>query len=253
MQFTDTHCHLDFIELNQHMPALFSQCQNQNIHRIIVPGITAKRWPRVLSVCEQSSQLFPALGLHPWWINKATEADLALLEDYLKSQKLIALGEIGIDGGIDNIEKQSHYFVEQLKLADKYQLPTLIHHRKSHQHILPILKQLRPAKGGIIHAFSGSYQQAIQYIDLGFKLGIGGTITYERAKKTINAVKRLPLESLVLETDAPAMPIDGFQGQDNSPLRLTNVFQCLSRIRSEPAEQLAEQIEYNVNQLLFQG
>ena len=112
-----------------------------------------------------------------------------------------------------------------------------------------MLKKVNLTRAGIIHAFSGSYQQAKNYIDLGFKLGIGGTITYPRAEKTIKAIKRLPLDSLVLETDAPAMPLYGFQGQANSPLKLINVFESLVAIRQESAEAIAEQIEQNISQL----
>lgn len=249
MLFSDTHCHFDFKEFSSTLPQLYQACVQQNIKRIVIPGITAKQWPRVLETCQKFHGVFPALGLHPWWINKAKPSDLVLLEQYIKTQTLVGVGEIGIDGGIENIPKQIEYFTRQLALANKYALPTIIHHRKSHQYILPILKQHVNNNGGVIHAFSGSYQQAIDYINLGYKLGIGGTITYERAKKTRNAIKRLPIESLVLETDAPAMPLAGFQGTDNSPLRILDVFNCLADLRSEGKEQLAEQLEQNVDEL----
>ena len=113
-----------------------------------------------------------------------------------------------------------------------------------------MLRQKQLTNGGIIHAFSGSYQQACQYIDLGFKLGIGGTITYPRAEKTLKAIKRVPLTSLVLETDAPAMPLYGFQGQDNSPLQLINVFQALTNIRLESSTEIAHALEENVKSVL---
>jgi TatD DNase family protein len=166
----------------------------------------------------------------------------------------VAIGEAGIDGVIaqaeNNLAQQIQIFEQQLNLAKSYQLPIIVHHRKSHQHIVAMLRQKNLTKGGIIHAFSGNYQQACQYIDLGFKLGIGGTITYPRAEKTIKAIKRLPLASLVLETDAPSMPLYGFQGQDNSPLQLIKVFQALVGIRSESAGELAHALESNINTVL---
>ncbi len=249
MQFTDSHCHLDFIEFDSSRQQLIAACHDANIQRFIVPGITAKRWSRVLQLCQEYPCAKPCLGLHPWWIDKATPADLQRLQHYLSTEKVYAVGEIGIDGAIADIEKQSDYFAQQLEIANQFQLPVIIHHRKSHHLIRPLLKQSKPQHSGVIHAFSGNYQQAKVYLDLGFKLGIGGTISYQRAKTTRATVAKLPLESILLETDAPAMPLQGFQGEINSPLQINNVFTHLCRLRSEPAHQIAEQIENNVEQL----
>ncbi|WOH39113.1 TatD family hydrolase [Thalassotalea fonticola] len=247
--FTDSHCHLDFTEFDADRNELIKRCAKLNINRFIVPGITAKRWPRVLQLCLKYPSAWPCLGLHPWWIAKASEDDLMLLEQLLGKHDLIAVGEIGIDGAIEDIDKQTEYFVKQLHIAKKHDLPVVVHHRKSHQLIVPELKHVNLTKGGIIHAFSGSYQQAKAYIDLGFKLGIGGTITYPRAIKTIKAVKKLPLDSIVLETDAPAMPLEGFQGEINSPEKIVNVFSHLCNLRDESPEVLQESIENNLKQM----
>ena len=246
--FTDSHCHLDFIEFDACRDELIQRCATLNINRFIIPGITAKRWPRVLELCQKYSNALPCLGLHPWWIAKATENDLLLLEQLINQHDLAAVGEIGIDGAIDNIEKQTDYFVKQLYIAKKHSLPVVIHHRKSHHLIVPELKKANLEKGGVIHAFSGSYQQAKAYIDMGFKLGIGGTITYPRAIKTIKTVKKLPLDSILLETDAPAMPLEGFQGEINSPEKIVDVFQQLCSIREESPEILQQAIEQNLQQ-----
>ncbi|MDG2392290.1 MAG: TatD family hydrolase [Thalassotalea sp.] len=251
MFFTDSHCHIDFIEFDDNLNNLLQKCKKSNIHRIIVPGITAKSWPRLLKTCQLHPCLYPCLGLHPWWINKASQSDLDTLENNLHQHKLLALGEIGIDGGIEDIDKQTHFFDQQLELANQFNLPVLIHHRKSHHLIVPILKQKQQQQGGVIHAFSGNYQQAKAYIDLGYKLGIGGTITYERAKKTREAIQKIPVESILLETDAPAMPISGHQGEHNSPLMLLPIFEHLCQLRVEKPVNLAEQIENNIEQLFF--
>ena len=264
MKFTDSHCHLDFAEFEQHLTTLLTNCVEQNIHRIIVPSIAPSNWQKVLLLtkkqpdkktllnqAQQPINLFAALGIHPWFLNNLNDHHLNQLSTQVKQhkQQIIAIGETGIDGKIaeqeDNLAKQLHFFDFQLTLAKQEKLPIIIHHRRSHQHILPLLKQYSLTKAGIIHAFSGSYQQAKQYIDLGYKLGIGGTITYPRAKKTINAIKRSPLSSLVLETDAPAMPLSGFQGEINSPLHIIEIFNTLVNIRSESAELIAEQLELN--------
>jgi len=256
MKFTDSHCHLDFDEFSLNFKTLLNQCAATGIHRCIIPSIAPNNWQKVLRLSQQSTtsiRLYGALGIHPWFLNDLNKDHLTELTAAVKKNKtdIIAIGEAGIDGKIaeqhDNLAKQLHFFDYQLALAKQENLPIIVHHRRSHQHILPLLKQHCLNKTGVIHAFSGSYQQATHYIDLGYKLGIGGTITYPRAKKTINAIKRLPLSSLVLETDAPAMPLNGFQGEPNSPLRIVNVFNALVNIRCESAEQVAEQIELNVD------
>ncbi len=277
MQFTDSHCHLDFSEFDKGIAELLLQCKAKNIHRIIVPSVNPKHWQRVLSFTERQDtnvNISCALGIHPWYLilqDKIypTNYDLTFQEQQLSQailknrHNIVAVGECGIDafkakkntineqGFNQNIKLQQEFFDMQLHIAKQNNLPVIVHHCQSHSLILPLLKQYKLDKAGVIHAFSGSYQQAIEYINLGFKLGIGGTITYPRAKKTINAIKRLPLSSLLLETDAPAMPLLGMQGMNNSPLNLVTVFQALIALRSEPKEVIAEQIEANVEQLFF--
>ena len=272
---TDSHCHLDFEEFSNNLPELMRVCFEQGIHQIIIPSVSPDNWKKVLNLATSinndstnSSQiseltskkqcdLFACLGIHPWYLNELNEQHLDSLSDtvHANQKNIIAIGETGIDGTIardhDNLAKQITFFDFQLSLAKQYQLPVIVHHRRSHEHIVPRLKQHKLEHGGIIHAFSGSYQQAKAYIDLGFKLGIGGTITYERAKKTINAIKRLPLDSLVLETDAPSMPLSSFQGEPNSPLRLLDIVECLCEIRDESKEVITETIEQNIQSLFF--
>lgn len=214
------------------------------------------------------------LGIHPWFLIleenlSPKNLELAFYQQQLTNivsqhrENIVAIGECGIDvfkakkntqneqALANNIRLQQDFFDMQLTLAKANNLPVVVHHCQSHHYILPQLKLHKLAKAGVIHAFSGSYQQAKAYVDLGFKLGIGGTITYPRAKKTINAIKRLPLSSLLLETDAPAMPLLEQQGQINSPLNVVKVFQALTAIRTESAEEVARQIELNVEQLFL--
>ncbi|MFQ3288576.1 MAG: TatD DNase family protein [Alteromonadaceae bacterium] len=267
MNFTDSHCHLDFDAFSNERPQLISQCASANIHQIIIPATHPANWQTVLNLASKENyhgcNLFACLGIHPWFLEGLTIAhldDLARAVEQStgpsienKSKKIIAIGEAGIDGGIakqqDNLNQQIMFFNYQLALAKQYQLPVIVHHRQSHHYIIPLLKKAKLTAGGVIHAFSGSYQQAKEYIDLGFKLGVGGTITYPRAKKTINTISRLPLSSLVLETDAPSMPLYGKQGKINSPLALIAVFETLVEIRKEEREIIAQQVEANVSQL----
>jgi TatD DNase family protein len=263
MKFTDSHCHLDFKELSSNGTAstisLLKQCANKNIHQIIIPSITPDNWENVLALANSSQiqsftdcKIFACLGIHPWFLAGLHQSHLEKLAQKVAENKtqIIAIGEAGLDGVIakqqNNINQQSLFFEFQLYLAQQHQLPVIVHHRRTHNETITLLKQAKVSRGGIIHAFSGSFQQACQYIDLGFKLGIGGTITYPRAEKTIKAIKRLPLSSLVLETDAPAMPLNGFQGKSNSPLRLVDVFEKLVELRQESREEIAEEIEQNI-------
>jgi len=151
---------------------------------------------------------------------------LAQLEQLAASDKVCAIGEIGLDFALENhtFAIQQQLFSAQLALAQRLSKPVVLHHRRSMPQLLAELKLQRFSGGGILHAFSGSYQQGKAFIDLGFKLGIGGTISYERAEKTRKAVQKFPLDALVLETDAPSMPLAGFQGQVNTPAQLPLVF-----------------------------
>lgn len=256
--FTDSHCHIDFSEFDENRQQLLSLCYAANIKKIIVPAVSPSTWQSLLNIAKNNQtpcQLLPCLGIHPWYLNGLTHDHLSQLDDAIASnrQQLIALGETGLDGVIakeqDNLTLQQSFFEFHIQMANKYSLPLIVHHRRTHQEILQQLKSNPVEKNGIIHAFSGSYQQGKAYIDLGFKLGIGGTITYPRAEKTIKAVKRFPVDALVLETDAPAMPLFGMQGQANSPLNLSIIFDKLAEIRQAPKQQLSEAIESNINRL----
>lgn len=282
MQFTDSHCHLDFPEFHPQFFPLLAQCQQLNIKRIIVPSVKPKHWQRVLSLANQKQsptvKISCCLGIHPWFVilqddlnndDSASPLDPVFYEQQLKQMvtkhlsEIVAIGECGIDvfkakkntnseqALNDNLVLQQTFFEMQLTIAKQHDLPIVIHHCQSHHLITPLLKKFQLNKSGVIHAFSGSYQQAKAYVDLGFKLGIGGTITYPRSKKTINTVKRLPLSSFLLETDAPAMPPLGQQGSANTPLNLLTVFDALSALRNESKATIAEQMEINVEQLFF--
>jgi TatD DNase family protein len=266
MKFTDSHCHLDFEAFSakgiSSTVSLLALCAKKNIHQIIVPAIAPDNWENVLALANNIQEqplsdckVFSCLGIHPWFLAGLQQQHLDKLAQKVLENKtrIIAIGEAGLDSVIakqqDNFNQQNLFFEFQLYLAQQHQLPIIVHHRRTHNETIRLLKQIKIARGGIIHAFSGSYQQACQYIDLGFKLGIGGTITYPRAEKTIKAIKRLPLSSLVLETDAPSMPLNGFQGENNSPLRVVNVFNKLVELRQESSEEIADKIEENISTL----
>lgn len=253
MTFYDTHCHFDFPPFSDDETNSIALAAQAGVTKIIVPAIEADRFSTVLALADYYPALYAALGLHPIVIHKHQDASLALLEHHLKQQpeKLVAIGEIGLDLYMENplFDKQEVMLDAQLKLAKCYDLPVILHSRRTHDKLAVHLKRHNLPRTGVVHGFSGSLQQAERFVALGYKIGVGGTITYPRANKTRDVMARLPLSALVLETDAPDMPLNGWQGQPNRPERIVDVFQTLSTLRSEPPEVIANAIISNCNEL----
>lgn len=251
--FIDSHCHLDFSCFDHDRHKVIQNCQKLGLTAIVLPGTQAKHWPKQIALSKQYSSLKFSLGLHPYFLDKAQAKDLNLLSDYLAKhiEQVVAVGEIGLDKAIDiDWHQQVHFFTRQLDLAKAHNLPIILHHRKSHNELLQLLKQKKFTLGGIVHAFTGSLQQAQSYIELGFKLGVGGSITYERANKTRDTFRHVPLASLVLETDAPDMPLNGKQGQRNSPEFLPEIYNALVQLRDESPEEVMQVCVANVAKCL---
>ena len=249
---TDTHIHLDLKEYADDLPQVLMRSESQGVRRWIVPAISSANWARLPVLHQQYPNLYYAFGLHPWFL--ANETDQALIELELLLQPrpagLVAIGECGLDGAIDvPMSLQITMLEKQLALASQYELPVILHCRKAHNELLRIVKQFILPRGGVWHAFSGSRQQAEQFIELGFMLGIGGVITYPRAEKTRKAVAKLPIESLLLETDGPTMPLFQRQGARNEPAYIPEVLAELSVLRQIPPDVLGDAIERNVEKM----
>ncbi|MWN91102.1 metal-dependent hydrolase [Gilliamella sp. Pra-s65] len=245
--FIDTHCHFNFPLFTQHIAESIYQIQQANITGLIIPAVSASHFNTILQLSETYDEIYTALGLHP--IYRHTQADLQQLISILKTnpQKLVAIGEIGLDRHNLTIDWQEQLIIfrEQLSLAKQFDLPVLIHSRKTHDIIYHELHRANLPCRGVIHGFSGSYQQAMQFVKLGYYIGVGGVISYSRANKTRNTIAQLPLESLVLETDAPDMPLSGRQGQPNRPEYITEVFKILTQLRNEPSDHILNTILTN--------
>ena len=243
----DSHCHMHFSEFDHDRAQVLQRAYQLGVHRLCVPATTAKEWSSVIALSKQHEMIYSALGLHPCFLAQHSTDHLQLLHDILQDNhsSIVAIGETGLDFYDKQLSDkdrvlQIELFTGHIQLAKQFQRPLIIHARKSHDTILALLRRYKPQNSGIIHAFSGSRQQAEQYIDLGFKLGFGGGITYERATKTRLLIKELPLDSIVLETDAPDMPLSGFQGQRNTPERLLSVAKCAATIRQMPLDELIQ-------------
>ncbi len=251
MELFDTHCHLDVPEFDDDREQILARCRASGIAHIVVPAITAGGWERLLQLCRNQAGLYPALGLHPVFIEQHRQADLLQLEQKLANEKPLALGEIGLDfflSGLDR-ERQQRYFEAQLTIARQADLPVLLHVRKAHDQVLSCLRRIT-VPGGIAHAFNGSLEQAKQYLDLGFKLGFGGTLTYARSAKIRKLAQQLPAAAIVLETDAPDMVVASHRGERNSPEYLTDILSALAEVRQEDPVKLAAQTTRNASEVL---
>ncbi len=249
----DSHCHLDFPHFDQDREKVMVAAAEKGVAGFLVPGTQAQYFKRVIKLATGSSLVRFALGLHPYFLDTFCDADLSELETEARRcqqqlpKKLVAIGEIGIDNAIAiDAATQRAVFSHQLELASGLGLPVIIHHRRSHNDIVRLLKQYRFSQGGIIHAFTGSVQEARTYIDLGFYLGVGGGITYPRANKTRSTIKGIGLGHLVLETDSPDMPLCGFQGQRNSPSQLPLIAKSLAKLLELPVSEIEAQTDKNL-------
>lgn len=242
----DSHCHLDFAQFDSDRAEVIDRCAAAGVKGILVPGVEPASWPNLVALANQYPAINIALGVHPWYVDNVSLSDLETLQTWLndKPDSVLAVGETGLDRLQPHWQKQVEFFEYQLTLAKKFGLPVIMHSVKSHSDILQRLKAAGQHRG-VVHAYAGSYQQAVQLIDQGMKLGVGGTISYARASKTRDTFARVPLEVLVLETDAPDMPLQGQQGDRNTPENLPGIMQLLTELRSEPAEQIESQLLKN--------
>ena len=252
MNFIDTHCHLDAAEFGGMQGELVRTAAAAGVRRIVIPAVERANFERVQALGERFPSCAPAYGIHPMYVDNATPDDLAVLRDYLAQPGTVAVGEIGLDFFIDHYDRarQEHFFVEQLRLAQEYNLPVLLHIRRAQDIILKHLRR-HTVRGGIAHAFNGSRQQADEFIKLGFKLGFGGAMTYPRATRLRELAATLPPESIVLETDAPDIPPDFLErGAPNKPEYLPRIAQTLATLRGLPIEEIARITSVNVLSVL---
>jgi TatD DNase family protein len=246
MELVDTHCHIDDTSFDTDRDRVLANCRTLGINHIVIPAVTRDGWDSLLDLCRDTPGLYPALGLHPVYVERHREEDLRQLENYLQHHTAVAVGEIGLDFYIDNPDKtkQETLFNAQLDIAVDAGLPVILHVRKAHDRVLGSLHR-RKLKGGIAHAFNGSMDQARRYIDLGFKLGFGGMLTYERSSKLRRLARELPLETIVLETDSPDLVVSQHRGERNSPEYLPYCLHALAQIRQMDPEETAKQTTRN--------
>ena len=271
MQWIDTHCHLDAPEFSAFLPIaseLRAYAAIKNVAKCVYPAVHPFNFQAVRELAHAHGDSY-ALGIHPLYVKDASENDLTLLDAELALRiadpRLVAVGEIGLDFFVPELcvsplrEKQIHFYREQLKLAKKYDLPVVVHVRKSADLLLKGLRDFSAQNHqwrGIIHAFNGSDNQAAAFIKLGFKLGFGGAMTFDRALQLRHLAATLPLDAIVLETDAPDMPPHWLyktsaqreagepQGR-NEPAQLPRIAQVMADLRDISLEALSQAVWAN--------
>ena len=261
----DTHCHLDAAEFHPDRDAVRAAARAAGVGHLVIPAVQRSDWRAVMALAHRHGDSY-ALGIHPLYTPQAQEGDVAALRTLLQEVQgdphLVAVGEIGLDFFVPglNAQRQIWFYEQQVLLARELGLPVILHVRKSSDRLLKTLRAY-PVEGGIAHAFNGSWQQAQTFIELGFKLGFGGAVTYERALKLRELASQLPLESIVMETDAPDIPPhwryttaeQRAQGQAqgrNSPGELPRIAATVADLRGMDVQALAEATSQNARKAL---
>ncbi len=251
-RFIDSHCHIDD-PIFSDLPAVLAAAQAYAVEAVVVPGLYESQWQTLQRLSQQYRQLYVAYGRHPWWVNAVDDIECfaQALFDMADQNHCVAIGETGIDGlKPTDLALQQRWFEQHIRIAVELDKPVIVHAVRAHPQIQQTLAKYKGRVRGVIHGFSGSPELAQQYWRLGFYLGIGGTITYPRGSKTQRAVQAMPLEALLLETDAPDMPLHGRQGQANHPRYVAEIARCVARLKGVEVELVAEATASNTS-LLF--
>jgi len=245
----DTHCHLDASEFDSDRSEVIGRARSAGVGAFVIPAVERSGFSKVLEICGNELACHPALGIHPMYVENAVPEDLEILRE--RAMEVVAIGEIGLDFFVENYdrERQIYFFEAQLKIAREFDLPVLLHIRRSQDTVLASLRRIR-VKGGIAHAFNGSFQQAEEFIRLGFRLGFGGAMTFERATRIRSLAETLPMASIVLETDSPDMPPSFIGKARNSPEYLPKIAEVLASLRKMTANEVAMATTENAREVL---
>lgn len=247
----DTHCHLDAAEFDADRGAVLAAAQAAGVSRIVVPGVALGAFARQRQIVADNSCCAAAYGIHPLYVDAADDADLERLRRWVDEAQPLAIGEIGLDGFVSgsDIDRQTRFFVSQLKLARALDLPVILHVRRAVDAVLRELRRVR-VRGGIAHAFNGSPQQAAEFIKLGFKLGFGGAATYSGSTRIRALAAALPVDAIVLETDAPDIPPAWLNRGRNAPAELPRIAGEIAALRRMPVAALIAEVDKNAQAVL---
>ncbi len=248
----DSHTHLDDERFAADRHAVIERARAAGVTDIVLAGVSARRWPDIRATCALDSaplRLHASYGLHPMFVHEHREQDLPALERWLRDEPAVAVGECGLDFHVDgDAAIQRHYFLHQIGLARETGLPLIVHARKAVEDVIHTLRREGPVRG-VVHSYGGSPEQARQLWDLGFHIGLGGPLTHPGAHRLHRLVANMPLDQLLLETDAPDQPGAAHRGQRNEPAYLTDVLDAVARLRPESRDTLAAATRRNARRL----
>lgn len=249
-RLVDSHVHLDDAAFAIDRDAVIERAGQASVDAMIVPGVDAESWPRIKALCAKHANLHPAFGLHPMFLDKHVPEHVDALSSWLDQENVVAVGEIGLDFHVEGLDRelQRDFFQRQLLLARQRDLPVIVHARGALEEVSLTLRRTGGLRG-VVHSFSGSEQQAQHLWDIGFHLGIGGPVTYPRAQRLRRIVAQMPIEFLLLESDAPDQPDAAHRGERNEPARVADILQCVAALRGEPEAHVAAATSANARRL----
>ena len=250
LDLVDTHVHLDDPAFDTDRADVISRARAAGVNRQVVPAIDAATWPRLRECCAAATGLFAAYGLHPLLLTQHRAHDLDALREWIERERPVAVGECGLDYFVDGLDRatQLQYFEAQLRIAHAFDLPVIVHARRAVEDVIVAVRKVGGLRG-VVHSYAGSVEQARQLRDAGFLLGFGGPATYPRANRIRKVVAAVPLDQLLLETDAPDQPLHGHQGERNEPCRRPGVLAAIAEVRGEDPADIARATTANAERL----
>ncbi len=250
IELFDSHCHLDAPPFDPDRPAVVARARAAGVMRQLVPAVDRAGWEKLRDLCAADDGLLPAYGLHPMYLDQHQPGHLDDLARWLADERPAAVGECGLDHFVPDLdpETQRYYFLGQLALARDFDLPVVLHARRAVDEVITALRRTGGLRG-VVHSWSGSEEQARQLFDLGFHLGIGGPVTFERAQRLRRTVATMPIERLLLETDAPDQPGVDHRGARNEPAYLPEVLSVVAALRGESPGHVAAATTANAARL----
>src|SRR5690606_10348471 len=258
MDLIDSHCHLDVAEFDADRNAVVARAREAGVRRQVVPAIDAAGWPGLREACRSAPGLYPAYGLHPVFLAQHAPEHLDQLHAWVEPERPVAIGECGLDFFLEDLDRDARagHSGAQRRLGRDAGLPVIVRARRAVDALIAAIRRIggaaagRPSRlRGVVRSFSGSPEQARQLWDLGFLVGLGGPVTYERAQRLRRLAAEMPLEFLLLETDSPDQPDAGHRGQRNEPARLRVVLETIARLRDEDPAAIAAATTANAERL----
>ncbi|WP_266171579.1 TatD family hydrolase [Dyella subtropica] len=250
IDLTDSHAHIDDPSFDGDRDATFQRARDAGVRTVIVPAIHQASWPGIARLCEAHPEAHPAYGLHPMYLDQHRPEHVDDLVHWLNDHRAVAVGEIGLDFFLEDLDpgRQRDYFQQQLRIARDVDLPVIVHARRALDEVTSTLRRIGGLRG-VVHSFSGSEQQAEQLWQLGFHIGIGGPVTYERAQRLRRIVATMPIDHLLLETDAPDQPGACHRGLRNEPAHVTEVLRIVAQLRGVTEDEIATRTTANARDL----